>query len=258
MLGNHFNSTGELRQLVSKTREFGLEVSNIMCWQDLVTSDKDTREARTKLLENYISASAELSIPLVNVFTGPITWAGSFEVVGRDISEAEAWASAIDALSKVIESAERNDVVVTVEAVFGMLVHDYYTIRELLDHFESKNLAVNLDPSHLVLYGNDPAWAITRLGSRVKHVHVKDAVGRAGSFGENFVFPFLGEGSVDWIEFFRALKISGYSGYLSVEFENDVYLNNICDGDWKIAVRQSKARLLKLLEKSGLRNMEER
>ncbi|HYB02928.1 MAG TPA: sugar phosphate isomerase/epimerase, partial [Nitrososphaerales archaeon] len=110
-----------------------------------------------------------------------------------------------------------------------------------------KNLAVNLDPSHLVLYGNDPAWAVSRLGNRVKHVHVKDAIGRPGILGEDFAFPFLGEGMVDWRAFFAALRKVDYSGYLSLEFENDVYLNNVCDGDWKVAAREAKIRLHKFL-----------
>ncbi len=195
---------------------------------------------RVKTLGRFVSAAGELSIPVVNVFTGPITWASSFQRIGLDISEERAWSVVVDSFSKIVEAAERNDVIVTVEAVFGMLVHDYYTMRELLDHFESKNLAVNLDPSHLVLYGNDPSWAVSRLGSRIKHIHVKDAVGRAGTLGEDFVFPFLGEGAVNWAAFFDALRRTEYSGYLSLEFENDVYLNNVCDGDWSMAARESK------------------
>jgi sugar phosphate isomerase/epimerase len=247
MLGYHFNSSDELRALAEKTRRAGLEVSNIMCWQDLVTSEEKTRRTRVETLESFISTAGQLSIPVVNVFTGPMTWVAGFQKVGRDISEEKAWLVVTDAFSKIVETAERNDVVVTVEAVFGMLVHDYYTMRELLDHFQSQNLAVNLDPSHLVLYDNDPAWAVSRLGSRIRHVHVKDAVGRPGQLGQDFVFPFLGEGAVDWRAFFDSLKRIGYSGYLSLEFENDVYLNNVCDGDWRVAARESKLRLQKLL-----------
>lgn len=252
MLGHHFRTPEDLAHLAKKTREGGLEISNIMCWQDLASTDEKTRNSRVKILENFISAAGNLSIPIVNVFTGPISWADSFQKIGRDISEQEAWKAIIEAFSKLVVAAERNDVVVTIEAVFAMLVHDYYTMRELLDHFESKNLAVNLDPSHLALYGGDPAFAVHRLGSRVKHVHVKDAVGRAGSFGEDFVFPFLGEGTVNWKEFFESLKSVGYSGYLSLEFENETYLNNVCDGDWKVAAKESKIRLQKLLQKAHL------
>lgn len=252
MLGHHFRTRVELQDLARATRSRGLEISNIMCWQDLVTPNADSRNNRVSNLENFISAAGELSIPVVNVFTGPMTWLADHATIGREISEAAAWKVVIEAFSKIVEAAERNDITITVEAVFGMLVHDYYTMRELLDQFESKNLAVNLDPSHLVLYGNDPSFALERLGCRVKHVHLKDAVGKPGSLGEHFVFPFLGEGSVDWSSFFKSLRSIGYTGYLSLEFENDTYLNNVCDGDWGIAARESKRRLLHLLKKSGL------
>ncbi len=36
MLGYHFNTPKDLKVLVEKTRKAGLEISNIMCWQDLV------------------------------------------------------------------------------------------------------------------------------------------------------------------------------------------------------------------------------
>lgn len=247
MLGYHFNSTKELKTLVGRTRDSHLQVSNIMCWQDLVTSDEKERNARVRRLQEFISCAGELSISIMNVFTGPMSWAKSFERIGRDISEESAWKFVVDAFSEIVETAERNDVVVTVEAVFGMLVHDYYTLRELLDHFESKNLAVNLDPSHLILYDNDPSWAVSRLGSRIKHVHVKDAIGRPGILGEDFVFPFLGEGMVDWRAFLGALAKVEYSGYLSLEFENEAYFNNVCAGDWRVAAREAKSRLKRFL-----------
>lgn len=251
MLGHHFNSTDELKKLVQNTRRKGLAVSNIMCWQDFVTSNQDKRRKSVETIEKYISAASNLEVPIINVFTGPITWEPDHEKVGRDISEAKAWQSVEDSFSKIVEAAERREVTITVEAVFGMLVHDYYTMKELLGHFESDYLAVNLDPSHLALYQNDPAWAITRFGrKKVKHVHVKDVAGRAGVMGEDFNFPFLGEGVVQWGSFFRALRSIDYSGFLSLEFENDSYFNNVCDGDWSIAARESKKRLTKLLKKA--------
>jgi sugar phosphate isomerase/epimerase len=247
MLGHHFNSPEDLEELVAKTREQGLKVSNIMCWQDLVTRNEDTRQLRTKVLQSYIEAAGKLSVPVMNVFTGPMTWEAEHEKLRSEISEEKAWSAVMDSFSKIADSAEKHGVIVTVEAVFGMLVHDYYTMKEFLSHFRSEFIAVNLDPSHLALYGNDIGWATSRLGPRIKHVHVKDSVGRAGIFGQDFVFPFLGEGSVDWRPFFRALRSAKYSGYLSLEFENEVYLNNVCNGDWTIASQQLKDRLTTLL-----------
>ena len=60
-------------------------------------------------------------------------------------------------------------------------------------------------------------------------------------------FRFLGEGVVDWKRFFVVLRNSGYSGYLSLEFENDRYLNNVCDGKWSIAAVELRKRVEKFL-----------
>jgi sugar phosphate isomerase/epimerase len=220
-----------------------------MSWQDLVTDDDEKRNDRIKTIERYIEAAGRLSIPILNVFTGPMSWDPKSEKVGRDISEARAWSVVVESFSSIEKVAQKNNVIVTVEGVFGMLVHDYYSMREFLSYFDSsKHIGVNLDPSHLVLYGNDPAWAVTRLAERVKHVHVKDAAGRAGVLGEDFIFPFLGDGLVDWNAFFDALRRVNYSGYLSLEFENDAYLRNECDGNWALAAKKSMARLKKLLQ----------
>jgi sugar phosphate isomerase/epimerase len=198
-----------------------------------------------------IAEAKRLSIPLMNVFTGPMTWNPSFQRIGRDISEGEAWSVVIDAFSDIVESAEEHEVVVTVEPVFGMLVHDYYTVKEFLRYFNSKYLGVNLDPSHFVVYGNDPVWAAKMLGNAVRHVHVKDAFGKPGGLGETFMFPFLGEGVVRWRKFFETLDEAGYDGFLSLEFENDSYLNNICDGDWSRAAVELKKRAEKFLPSKG-------
>ena len=247
MLGQHFRDAQELRSLVARTRAGGLVVSDVMCWQDLVTRDEAARRARVETLRTMLATAAELEVPLMNVFTGPMTWNQGAERLGRDISEGEAWRVVLDSLSAVLETAEELRIFVTVEPVFGMLVHDYYTVRELLGRLGSRYLGVNVDPSHFALYGNDLAWAVRMLGDRVRHVHVKDAFGRPGVFGETFSFPFLGEGVVDWPGFFGALRDVDYRGFLSLEFENDRYLNNVCDGDWARAAVELKARAEKLL-----------
>jgi sugar phosphate isomerase/epimerase len=247
MLGQHFQDAAGLRKLVAETRRKGLDVSDAMCWQDFVTLDKDVRRKRVATQKEMIAATAASQVPIVNMFTGPMTWDPKALRLGKDISEGAAWSSVIDALSDLVEFAEKEGVTLTIEPVFGMVVHDYYTVRELLSYFKSDHIAVNLDPSHFVLYGNDPVWAVSRLGRRIRHVHVKDAFGKPGGFGETFSFPFLGEGLIDWKGFFRELMKTGYQGFLSLEFENDIYLRNVCDGDWRKAAVQLIDRVGKFL-----------
>ena len=246
----HFISNEDLARTARLTREKGMEVSDIMCSQDLVSGTKEQKDQRLALILEKIPAASEASIGIVNLFTGPPEWASAVRM-GRDIKERDAWPYVIDAFNQIVEAAEKNRVMITVEAAFGMLVHDYYTLREFLGNFDSKYLAVNMDPSHLVLYGNDPALAVRRLGSKIKHVHVKDVVGKPGTIWQDFMFPMLGEGMVDWKAFFEALCDVGYDGFLSVEFESDNFLKNVWKGDWSKAALASKEQLEALVGLAG-------
>jgi sugar phosphate isomerase/epimerase len=239
----HFKTPEQLPDIAEKTRKQGLEVCDIMASQDLVVTDDRIRTERVDLIKKCISAAKSASVNTVNLFTGPADWDPKAAKIGREISEERAWSVVVDAFSDIVEAAEKNSVTITVEAAFGMLVRDYYTMREFLSNFDSKQLSVNMDPSHLALYGNDPAWAVKRLGKRIKHVHVKDVVGKPGSLGESFIFPLLGEGIIDWKNFFTALKDVGYDGFLSIEFESDNYLKNMWGGDWSKAAQASKEQL---------------
>jgi sugar phosphate isomerase/epimerase len=246
----HFTSNEDLLRVAKLTRERGMAVSDIMCSQDLVSGKKEEKDQRLGFILEKIPAAREASIDIVNLFTGPVEWSSAVRM-GKDMKEGDAWPYVIDAFRKIVEAAEKSDVTITVEAAFGMLVHDYYTLREFLGYFDSKNLAVNMDPSHLVLYGNDAALAVRRLGSRIKHVHVKDVIGKPGTLSEDFMFPMLGEGAVNWKDFFEALREVGYGGYLSVEFESENYLKNVMKGDWSKAARVSREQLQALVDLAG-------
>ena len=87
--------------------------------------------------------------------------------------------------------------------------------------------------------GNDIPWAVRQWGPRIRHVHLKDAVGRPGMFGETFIFPLLGEGLVPWADLLTALDDIGYQGYLSVEFESWDYYRQILGNDPVAAARLS-------------------
>jgi len=239
----HVKTPANLKPLAEKTRRRNLEVCGLMASQDLVTKDDNLRKQRVDIIKKCIEAAKEASVAKVNVFTGPAEWAPDAAKIGQDITEGQAWTVVTDAFSDIVETAEKNSVTLTLEAAFGMLVHDYYTLQEFLRNFNSKQLAVTMDPSHLALYGNDPAWAVKRLGHKIKHVHMKDVIGKPGRLGESFTFPLLGDGIIDWKNFLNALREIDYDGFLSVEFEADNYLRSIWGGVWSKAAEASKRQL---------------
>lgn len=97
-----------------------------------------------------------------------------------------------------------------------------------------KTFGFNYDPSHFVYQGVDYVQFIRELGSRIYHVHLKDAwysptPRRSGVFGGHLPFGHperywefrsLGHGSINFEEIIRNLNFIGYNGPLSVEWED--------------------------------------
>ncbi len=241
-------SDQDRKNLITEVEKAGLQVTEWVAQIDYVTLDKNTGSDRIKHTVEIIQAIGRLgSKAPINLFTGPAPWDPTAPRLTKDISEGSAWDLIISAYDQIITVAEKENVVLAVEPVFGHLVHDYFTLMELFRRFDTPNLRVNFDPSHGILYQNDTAWVIKQLGDKIVHCHLKDAVGRPGGLpGETFQFPLLGEGEVPWNEFKSNLDDIGYSGFLTVEFESFNYYKQVLKSDPKLAARQAMSDVKRL------------
>ena len=123
---------------------------------------------------------------------------------------------------------------------FALEVHpteiafDLYTAERALEALgHREEFGFNFDPSHLIWQGVDPVEFIRAFPDRIYHVHVKDAIttlnGRSGilashiNFGDHrrgWDFRSPGRGAVNFEEIIRALNDIGYTGPLSIEWED--------------------------------------
>jgi len=225
----------ELKEMVSITEKSGLEISEIVVQQDLVMTDTEKRKDNIEYVKQCIEVFASLGIKAINLFTGPVPWNRHPLIIGSGISEGDAWNMVLRAFREFVPLSEKNQLHLAVENVWGMLCHDFYTAKFLIDYFNSPYLGVNYDPSHDILAGNmDVGWIVRQWGrDRIKHVHLKDAVGT--QIQGQFVFPLPGEGFVDWKSFIAAVDDIGYEGVMSVEFESFEYLKKILCNDMEKA-----------------------
>ena len=238
---SHFNPDkplGELKQLVEQTRDAGMEVTRIMAHEDLVSLDDIARNEKIDSTVRIIEAAGACGVATVGTMTGPAPWDPEAPRVGVDISEGAAWDQVFEAYEAFTAAAHKAGVTITSEGVFGMLAHDFYTHRYLMDHLDTSVNKVNFDPSHGILYGNlDVGWIVRQWGDLISHVHLKDAIG-IPEIGK-FVFPLLGEGLVNWIVLFAALDDINYTGFCSVEFESFDYYKNVLKSNPEAAARIS-------------------
>lgn len=236
-----------LYRTVAATSDAGLAVSEILGQIDVIVIDDALREDRIRHVEEVIAAAGSFGLPNVNVFTGPAPWAADAARIPEQISRGTAWQMARYAFTRYVRAAERAGTVVAVEPVFEHLVHDFYTLGELIRLVGNENLKVNFDPSHLALYQNDIPWAVRQLGSRIRHVHMKDAIGVPGKHGRHFMFPLLGEGCIDWRSMIGALEEIGYAGFYTVEFEAFPYYRQVLRNDPAEAARCAMRSMRRLI-----------
>lgn len=241
----HFSPDGPLsaaREVVERTRDAGMEVSRIMAHEDLVSLNDAARRALIDRTVRAIHLAGQCGVATVGTMTGPAPWDPSAPKIGRDISESAAWDQVFEAYEAFGEAGRQAGVIITSEGVFGMVAHDFYSHRFMMDRLDPQVHKVNLDPSHGILYGNeDVGWVVRQWGERIGHVHLKDAVGEP-VMGK-FVFPLLGEGRVNWTAFFGALDEIGYAGYCSVEFESFNYYRQALRNDPEAAARLSMEQI---------------
>ena len=109
-------------------------------------------------------------------------------------------------------------------------------LKNFLDALDSTGVAVNLDPANLVMVtGDDPVQAVYNLQKYIVHTHAKDGVKLFHVPPEEIygVTPMpedlknitchreepLGNGSVNFPAYLKALEDVGYRGFLTIERE---------------------------------------
>ena len=110
-------------------------------------------------------------------------------------------------------------------------------LKKFLDSLGSKGVAVNLDPANLAMVtGDDPVQAVYTLKDYIVHTHAKDGIKLldvpaemiygviktpedVAKLGAAFKEVPLGQGSVDFPNYLKALDEIGYKGFLTIERE---------------------------------------
>ena len=236
---------------VRETRLAGLEVPCGIILRSY--TDPQTVARNVADICQFIALCADTGVPCVNTgigAPGPRDTANARFWMQPDAMNGQAWDTLRRATETIAAAAEQWRTPVVFESVVGNLVHDYFTTRELFRLYDSPYLRLTLDPSHYHLYDNDLPWCVRQWGrEKIGHVHLKDAVGRLGGTGGEFLFPLLGEGAINWNGFFDALDDIGYDGWYAVEFESDKYAQDILRGDPFEGARLSARSALALIER---------
>lgn len=200
------------------------------------------RQRCAQELKDTAVAAKKLGVKVVSGFTGSSVWKylyffpptnqGDIDAGYEDF--ARRWLPILDVF-------QANGVKFGLEVHPTEIAYDIVTAHRALQAVNyHPAFGFNFDPSHFIHQFIDPVEFIKEFGDRIWHVHIKDSRlqlnGRNSilsshlDFGDarrgwDFVSP--GRGDVKWDQIVRALNRVGYTGPLSVEWEDSGM-----DRDW--------------------------
>ncbi|MFM7029986.1 MAG: sugar phosphate isomerase/epimerase family protein [Micrococcales bacterium] len=194
------------------------------------------RQRAAEEMKRTAVAARKLGVDTVVGFTGSSIWqyVAMFPPVSQSVIDAgyEDFANRFNPIMNVFDG---EGVRFALEVHPSEIAYDYYTTvktLEAIDHREAFGL--NWDPSHMHWQDIDPVNFILDFADRIYHVDCKDTSirksdGRVGRLGSHlawddprrgWTFVSTGRGQIDWQSSFRALDSIGYSGPISVEWED--------------------------------------
>lgn len=193
------------------------------------------REWGIQQMKYAAKAARNMGAYVVTFFMGSPIWKMWYSFPQTSEEQVEQGYQRIKELwSPIMDVFDECGVKLALEVHPTEIAFDYWSTKKLLETFEYRpTLGINFDPSHLIWQGVDPAMFLYDFADRVYHVHIKDAKlnlnGRNGilgshiTFGDqrrgwNFVSP--GHGDVDFDNIIRVLNQTGYTGPLSIEWED--------------------------------------
>ncbi|NAW52235.1 TIM barrel protein [Elizabethkingia argentiflava] len=156
------------------------------------------------LIKQAIDKTSDLGIN----FLGGVLHGGLGVFSGHILTESEK-AIIVEVWGEVADYAESRGVNIGIEPVNRYESYVCNTAQNVLDLIErttKENLFLHLDTFHMNIEENDFYHPVILAGKRLKHVHMTDS--HRG---------MLGEGTVNWDQFFTALKEIDFEGHLVLE-----------------------------------------
>ena len=173
--------------------EFGLSVTAM----EVASTDP----ARLTLA---FEAAAGIGIPVVNI--GP----------GGKADVEEDMLACIARMNELAVMAESYGVTLCMKAHVGGSVYSTPTTLRLIENVKSAYFGIDMDPSHIFRCGEAPEAALAGVIKYMKHVHIRDCVGRGGGPGHP-MRQICGAGEIDLYAYFDELVKAGYGGACNLE-----------------------------------------
>src|SRR5690348_4999029 len=100
---------------------------------------------------------------------------------------------------------------VIMEPRVGEVICSVDSLLRLIEHVGRLNFQANFDTGHFSAQRENVPLALAKLQGRFANIHISD------NNPINADHLPIGDGTIDWLEFFRVLKVMNYQGYLGLD-----------------------------------------
>jgi sugar phosphate isomerase/epimerase len=218
----HFNEhylENEMPKLSALSKENNLPIHCIGFTGSMISDDLHEIEETLSLVEKNIRICGEHAIPLMNGFTGmlvgenPDNWGANGSALANDV-HVDRCVKALKHLSSVAGDA---GVTLTLEIHMNTIHDTIASTGRLLDLVDSPHLLANPDPGNMFATSTaekEPD-ALRALKGRIGYFHFKNCRLNGNEFDYS---AFLADGDIDIPGYVNAMKESGYSGPVCIEY----------------------------------------
>ena len=204
-------------KIKEKCDKLGMEISAYTIYANLY--QPDTIDTETERIKKQLDIAKILGVPVLRHDACWSLGKRSFGLMLPDIAAAAR---------KITEYAKTLGIKTCVEN-HGYIAQDSYRMEQLFNCVNHENFGLLVDMGNFVCVDEDSASAVSRLAPYAVHVHAKDMYvfdGNVshGSFtrgGNKFEGAVIGEGIIPIEQDVRILKLAGYDGTISIEYEGN-------------------------------------
>ncbi len=227
----------DARKALDYCDQKGVSISALGYYPNLLSPDPEEASLSLEHLKKVIEASKLMGLNLVTTFIGN-NWNKSVE---------DNWPHFLEIWQPLMTFAESHDVRIAIENCAMYFTEDEWPggknlarspaiWRKMFADLGSDYIGLNYDPSHLVWMHMNHLKPLKEFADRIFHAHAKDVkvdqerLDDVGTMAVPLSYhdPRIpGRGDIDWREFVRCLKESGFDGAFCIEVEDSDYEDSL-------------------------------
>ena len=131
--------------------------------------------------------------------------------IPRGFEWAAVWDALVESCRACADIAAQHGKTVIMEPRVGEVVCSVDSLLRLIEHVDRPNFRANFDCGHFSAQRENVVLALKKLEGKFANIHISD------NDPANTEHLPIGDGAIDWPEFFRVLKTMNYDGYLGLD-----------------------------------------